>query len=60
MLWVYSENDRNYGPGAVQSYHRAFIRAGYRDEGTRRAHYMLNGRMTDVHLLGLIPEDLAS
>ena len=28
MLWVYSENDRNYGPGAVQSYHRAFIQAG--------------------------------
>jgi dienelactone hydrolase len=28
MLWLYSENDRNYGPGAVQSYHRAFIQAG--------------------------------
>lgn len=28
MLWLYSENDRNYGPGAVQSYHRAFIQGG--------------------------------
>lgn len=28
MLWLYSENDRNYGPGAVQSYHRAFTQAG--------------------------------
>lgn len=43
----------------VASY-RAFRRAGYRDEGRRRAHYMLDGRMTDVLLLGLIPEDLAS
>jgi len=28
MLWLYSENDRNYGPGAVQSYHRAFLQGG--------------------------------
>jgi len=28
MLWLYSENDRNYGPGAVQSYHRLFIQGG--------------------------------
>ena len=28
MLWLYSENDRNYGPGAVQSYHRVFIQGG--------------------------------
>lgn len=28
MLWLYSENDRNYGPGAVRSYHRAFTQAG--------------------------------
>jgi dienelactone hydrolase len=28
MLWLYSENDRNYGPGAVQSYHRLFIQSG--------------------------------
>lgn len=34
MLWLYSENDRNYGPGAVQSYHRAFTQAG----GTAELH----------------------
>ena len=34
MLWLYSENDRNYGPGAVQSYHRAFSQAG----GTAELH----------------------
>lgn len=28
MLWLYSENDRNYGPGAVQSYHRLFVQGG--------------------------------
>ena len=28
MLWLYSENDRNYGPAAVRSYHAAFTRAG--------------------------------
>lgn len=28
MLWLYSENDRNYGPSAVRSYHAAFTRAG--------------------------------
>ena len=28
MLWLYSENDRNYGPAAVRSYHRAFTQAG--------------------------------
>lgn len=28
MLWIYSENDRNYGPGAIQSYHRVFLQAG--------------------------------
>ena len=28
MLWLYSENDRNYGPPAVRSYHEAFTRAG--------------------------------
>jgi dienelactone hydrolase len=30
MLWLYSENDRNYGPTAVRSYHRAFTDAGGR------------------------------
>ncbi|MGH7389144.1 MAG: alpha/beta hydrolase family protein [Candidatus Rokuibacteriota bacterium] len=28
MLWLYAENDRNYGPAAIRSYHRAFTRAG--------------------------------
>ena len=27
-LWLYAENDRNYGPGAIHAYHRAFTRAG--------------------------------
>jgi pimeloyl-ACP methyl ester carboxylesterase len=27
-LWLYSENDRNYGPAAVRAYHRAFTGAG--------------------------------
>jgi hypothetical protein len=27
-LWLYSENDRNYGPAAIRAYHRAFIGAG--------------------------------
>jgi dienelactone hydrolase len=27
-LWLYSENDRNYGPTAVRAYHRAFTGAG--------------------------------
>jgi dienelactone hydrolase len=28
MLWLYAENDRNYGPDAVRAYHRAFTGAG--------------------------------
>lgn len=28
MLWLYSENDRNYRPRAIHSYHRAFTQAG--------------------------------
>jgi len=28
MLWLYAENDRNYRPGAIRSYHRAFTQAG--------------------------------
>jgi dienelactone hydrolase len=28
MLWLYSENDRNYGPGAVRAYDQRFRRAG--------------------------------
>ena len=28
MLWLYSENDRNYGPASVRAYHEGFVRAG--------------------------------
>jgi dienelactone hydrolase len=28
MLWLYSENDRYYGPDAIATYHRAFTRSG--------------------------------
>lgn len=28
MLWLYAENDRNYGPAAVRAYHQGFVRAG--------------------------------
>jgi dienelactone hydrolase len=28
MLWLYAENDRNYGPAAIRAYHEAFTRAG--------------------------------
>jgi [ribosomal protein S5]-alanine N-acetyltransferase len=38
---------------------RAFLRAGYREEGLRRAHYVLDGSPCDLVELGLLPEDLA-
>ena len=28
MLWLYTENDRNYGPASIRAYHRAFTSAG--------------------------------
>lgn len=28
MLWLYSENDRNYGPVSVRAYHEGFVRSG--------------------------------
>jgi dienelactone hydrolase len=28
MLWLYSENDRNYGPASVRAAHDAFVRVG--------------------------------
>jgi dienelactone hydrolase len=28
MLWLYAENDRNYGPASIRGYHRAFTKAG--------------------------------
>jgi RimJ/RimL family protein N-acetyltransferase len=36
----------------------AFLKAGYRDEGLRRAHYCLDGERCDLIELGLIPADL--
>jgi RimJ/RimL family protein N-acetyltransferase len=44
---------------ANQASCRAFLKVGYRQEGVRRAHYLLNGEMTDLIELGLRPEDLA-
>lgn len=41
-----------------QGSYRAFIKAGYRHEGRRRAHYAFEGRRADLLLTGLIPEDL--
>jgi RimJ/RimL family protein N-acetyltransferase len=38
--------------------YRAFIKAGYRDEGRRRAHYVFEGQRSDVLLTGLTPDDL--
>jgi hypothetical protein len=45
-----------YAPN-VGSYH-AFRKAGYRQEGYRRSHYMLEGELCDVIEFGLCPEDL--
>jgi dienelactone hydrolase len=28
MLWLYTENDRNYGPSSIRAYHRAFTGSG--------------------------------
>ena len=38
---------------------RAFLKAGYREEGRRRKHYLLDGKPEDVIELGLCAEDLA-
>jgi ribosomal-protein-alanine N-acetyltransferase len=45
-----------YAPN-LGSYH-AFLKAGYRQEGVRRRHYLLDGDLCDVFELGLSPEDL--
>ena len=37
---------------------RAFLKAGYREEGLRRAHYELDGIRCDLVELGLLPSDL--
>jgi RimJ/RimL family protein N-acetyltransferase len=41
-----------------QGSYRAFIKAGYRDEGRRRSHYAFEGGRSDVLVTGLTPEDL--
>jgi RimJ/RimL family protein N-acetyltransferase len=41
-----------------QGSYRAFLKVGFKDEGRRRAHYIMDGRMCDVLVTGLIPEDL--
>jgi len=38
--------------------YRAFLKVGYRQEGLRRAHYLLNGKLSDIIELGLSPHDL--
>jgi RimJ/RimL family protein N-acetyltransferase len=42
-----------------ESSQRAFIKVGYRREGERRAHYVLDGQRSDIIDYGLIPDDLA-
>jgi RimJ/RimL family protein N-acetyltransferase len=37
----------------------AFLKVGYREEGLRRAHYVLDGERCDLVELGLVPSDLA-
>ena len=39
---------------------RAFLRAGYTQEGMRRKHYVLDGKPADVIELGLCADDLRS
>ncbi|HDZ73845.1 MAG TPA: N-acetyltransferase [Aurantimonas coralicida] len=38
---------------------RAFLKLGYKEEGRRRLHYMLDGEPCDLIELGALPEDLA-
>lgn len=38
---------------------RAFLKAGYQEEGRRREHYLLDGAPCDLVELGLLPGDLA-
>ena len=39
---------------------RAFLKAGYKHEGLRRRHYMLDGKPSDIVELGLCAEDYGS
>lgn len=45
-----------YAPNAGS--HRAFLKAGYREEGLRRGHYRLDGERCDIVELGLLPSDV--
>jgi RimJ/RimL family protein N-acetyltransferase len=47
---MYADNRGSY---------RCFLKAGYQAEGLRRAHYLFDGRMTDLIEFGLTPADLA-
>lgn len=38
---------------------RAFLKAGYREEGVRRGHLVLNGERCDLIELGLVEDDLS-
>jgi len=38
---------------------RAFLKCGYREEGLRRAHYLLDGNREDILELGLLPRDMS-
>ena len=44
--------------GNLGSFH-AFLKAGYRQEGLRRHHGMIDGTLHDILECGLIPSDLA-
>lgn len=44
-----------YAPNAASK--QAFLRAGFRQEGCRRAHYDLDGNRCDLIELGLLPSD---
>jgi [ribosomal protein S5]-alanine N-acetyltransferase len=48
---AYAENRGSIG---------AFLRAGYTQEGTRRKHYVLDGKPADVIELGLCADDMRS
>jgi [ribosomal protein S5]-alanine N-acetyltransferase len=41
-----------------QGSYKAFLKAGYKDEGRRRAHYQLEGRRCDLLVVGLSAKDV--
>ena len=55
-LGVHKLSAGMYAPN--QSSFRTFLKAGYKQEGLRRRHYLLDGKHCDVIELGLIPADL--